>query len=129
MYQCPSGPLRGKPIVADKQNIVNFRRPGLGGFFHFSEVSSIYIYPNNLKAKPTLWLWALRDVAVIGVGFILSVLALAQLGLVPPLIATVLYAFLSIRLEDASILDFLRYAMCFLFLKQQYYEWRLQKND
>lgn len=88
------------------------------------EVFQIYIYPNNLKAKPTLWLWALRDVAVIGVGFVLSVLALAQLGLVPPLIATVLYAFLSIRLEDASILDFLRYAMCFLFLKQQYFEWR-----
>ena len=61
---------------------------------------------------------------MIGAGFVLSVLALAQLGLVPPLIATVLYAFLSIRLEDASILDFLRYAMCFLFLKQQYFEWR-----
>ena len=84
----------------------------------------IYIYPNNLKAKPTMWLWSLRDVAVIGVGFVLSVLALAQLGLAPPLIVTMLYAFLSIRLEDASIMDFLRYAMCFLFLKQQYFEWR-----
>ena len=42
------------------------------------EVFQIYIYPNNLKAKPTLWLWALRDVAVIGVGFVLSVLALAH---------------------------------------------------
>ena len=84
----------------------------------------MYIYPNNLKAKPTLWLWALRDVAVIGVGLVLSVLGLVELDLVPPLIATVLYAFLSIRLEDSSILDFLRYAMCFLFLKQQYFEWR-----
>ena len=84
----------------------------------------MYIYPNNLKAKPTLWLWALRDVAVISVGLVLSVLALVELDLVPPLIATVLYAFLSIRLEDSSILDFLRYAMCFLFLKQQYFEWR-----
>ncbi|MBD5085676.1 MAG: hypothetical protein HDT33_11705 [Clostridiales bacterium] len=84
----------------------------------------MYIYPNNLKAKPTLWLWALRDVAVIGVCLVLSVLALVELRLVPPLIGTVLYAFLSIRLEDASILDFLRYAMCFLFLKQQYYEWK-----
>ena len=28
------------------------------------------------------------------------------------------------RLEDSSILDFLRYAMSFLFLKQQYFEWR-----
>ena len=88
------------------------------------EVFHIYIYPNNLKAKPTLWLWALRDVAVIGVCLVLSVLVLVELRLVPPLIATVLYAFLSIRLEDASILDFLRYAMCFLFIKQQYYEWR-----
>ena len=84
----------------------------------------IYIYPNDLKAKPTLWLWALRDVAVIGVCLVLSALALVELGLLLPLICTALYAFLSIRLEEASILDFLRYAICFLFLKQQYYEWR-----
>ena len=87
----------------------------------------MYIYPNNLKAKPTLWLWALRDVAVIGICLVLSVLALVELRLVPPLVATVLYAFLSIRLEDSSILDFLRYAMCFLFIKQQYYEWEEQR--
>ena len=97
-------------------------------FYRCLEVLHIYIYPNDLKAKPTLWLWALRDVAVIGVCLVLSVLALVELGLLPPLICTVLYAFLSIRLEDASILDFLRYAMCFLFLKQQYYEWREQEN-
>ena len=88
----------------------------------------MYIYPNDLKAKPTLWLWALRDVAVIGVCLVLSVLALVELGLLLPLIGAVLYAFLSIRLEDASILDFLRYAMCFLFLKQQYYEWRAPES-
>ena len=88
------------------------------------EVFPIYIYPNNLKAKPTIWLWTLRDVAVVAICLVLSVLELAELRLVPPLICTVLYAFLSIRLEDASILDFLRYAMCFLFIKQQYYEWK-----
>ena len=49
--------------------------------------------------------------------------ALAQSGFLPPLVATFLFAFLSIRVEDASILDFLRYAVNFLFLKQQYYEW------
>lgn len=88
----------------------------------------MYIYPNDLKAKPTMWLWTLRDVAVICVCLVLSVLALAELGLVPPLIATVLYAFVSIRLEDASILDFLRYAACFLLIKQQYFEWKEYKN-
>ena len=79
----------------------------------------MFIYPENLKAKPMLWLWLLRDIAVIGIGALLSVLALTQglgMGL---LVVTVLYAFLTI------ILDFLRRAACFLFLRQQYYEWRL----
>ena len=40
----------------------------------------MFIYPDNLKAKATLRLWQLRDVAIIGVAFLLSVLALAQTG-------------------------------------------------
>lgn len=85
---------------------------------------SIFIYPDNLTAKPTLWLWELKDLAVVGVGLLLSVLALATSGFLLPLVLTVLYAFLSIRMEDASILDFLRNAVCFLLLYQQYYEWK-----
>jgi len=90
-------------------------------------VVTIYIYPDNLRAKPKLWLWELKDIVVIGVGALLSVLALAQgLGMFL-LVLTVLYAFLSIRMEGASILDFLRCAVCFLFLHQQYYEWEERK--
>ena len=44
-----------------------------------------------------------------------------------PLVLTFLYAFLSIQVEDASILDFLRKAACFLFFQQQFYEWRCEK--
>ena len=82
----------------------------------------MFIYPDNLKAKATLWLWQLRDVAIIGVAFLLSVLALAQTGGMIPLVGTVLYAFLAIQVEGSSVLDFLRRAACFLFLQQQYYE-------
>lgn len=39
---------------------------------------TMFIYPDNLKAKPMLWLWLLRDIAVIGVAALLSVLALSQ---------------------------------------------------
>ena len=84
----------------------------------------MFIYPENLKAKPMLWLWLLRDIAVIGIGALLSVLALTQglgMGL---LVVTVLYAFLTIQVDGSSILDFLRRAARFLFLCQQYYEWR-----
>ena len=87
-------------------------------------VIAIFIYPDNLTAKPVLWLWELKDLAVVGVGGLLSVLVLASSGFLLPLVLTVLYAFLSIRMEDASILDFLRNAVCFLFLHQQSYEWR-----
>ena len=46
----------------------------------------MFIYPDNLKAKATLWLWQLRDVAIIGVAFLISVLALAQTGTMLPLV-------------------------------------------
>ena len=88
----------------------------------------MFIYPDNLKAKATLWLWELKDLAVVGVGLLLSVLALASFGFLLPLVLTVLYAFLSIRMEDASILDFLRNAVCFLFVHQQKYEWRERRE-
>lgn len=84
----------------------------------------MFIYPSNLKAKPKMWLWELRSLAIIGVGLILSVFSLANGLSGLPLILTFLYGFLSIRVEDTCVLDFLRFAADFLFFKQQYYEWR-----
>ena len=85
----------------------------------------MYIYPENLKAKPMLWLWLLRDIAIIGVAALISVLSLVQGVGMAPLVVTVLYAFLSIQVDGAGILDFLRRAACFLIFLQQRYEWRL----
>ena len=84
----------------------------------------MYIYPDNLKAKAKLWLWELKDVAVIGIGLLLSVLALTKGAGMFLLVVTAMYAFLSIRSDGASMLDYLRCAVCFLFLHQQYFEWR-----
>ena len=84
----------------------------------------MYIYPDNLKSKAVLWLWQLRDIGIIGIGCLISVFALAQLGLLLPIVATALYGFLTIRFEDTSILDFIKYACAFFLTKQQLYEWR-----
>ena len=65
----------------------------------------MYLYPDNLKAKATLFLWELRDVGIIGVGLLLSVFALAQLHIFLPIVITAVYAFLSIRFEGTSIKD------------------------
>jgi DNA (cytosine-5)-methyltransferase 1 len=79
--------------------------------------------PRQLKSKAVLWLWQLRDIGVIGVGLLLSVFALAQLKFLPPVVITALYAFLTIRFDDTSILDFIKYACAFFITKQQAYEW------
>ena len=87
----------------------------------------MYIYPDNLTSKATLWLWQLRDIGVIGILALFSVIALTQFGFVLLIIITAVYAFLSIRFEDTSILDFIQYACAFFILRQQLFEWRYGK--
>lgn len=83
-----------------------------------------YIYPQNLKATANLWLWSLHDFAIACVALLISVLALTQLHLILPFALTVSYAFLSIRLEEITVLDYVRCAGKFLIFSQQEYVWR-----
>ncbi len=86
---------------------------------------TMYIYPDNLKAAPTLFLWRLKDLAVIGIGALISIFAMAQMGFSIPLAVTLAYAFLAIRFDDTSILDFIKYAARYFFVEQQEFRWRL----
>ena len=86
----------------------------------------MYIYPEHLKARAVMWLWQLRDLTVIGVGVLFSVLAAVQTGVIIPALITAAYAFLTIRFEDTSILDFISYA-CVYFFRQQFFEWRMTR--
>ena len=70
-----------------------------------------YLYPQNLKATANLWLWGLRDFAILGVSALLSIVALVQLGWFIPAALTLCYGFLTIRMDDATVLDFLRNAV------------------
>ena len=83
-----------------------------------------YIYPQNLKARANMWLWSLRDFAIICVALLVSVLALAETGLLFPMALTLGYGFLSIRLDDTTVLDYIEYAVSFFIAAQQHYEWR-----
>ena len=83
-----------------------------------------YLYPQNLKATANLWLWSLRDFTILGITALISVLILAQTGWLVPAAGTLLYAFLTIRLDDNTIMDFLRYAVKYFISTQQYFEWR-----
>lgn len=86
---------------------------------------NLYIYPDNLKAAPMLFLWRLKDLAVIGIGALVSVFVMSQTGFTLPVVITLVYAFLAIRFEDTGILDFLKYAVKYFFVEQQEFRWRL----
>ena len=72
-----------------------------------------------------LFLWRLKDLAVIGIGALISVFALSQTGISVPVVVTLVYAFLAIRFEDTSILDFIKYAVKYFFIEQQEFRWKL----
>ena len=86
-----------------------------------------YIYPDNLSAKATLWMWRLRDMAVIAVGIIISAVSIATIRFPLPLVLVCAYAFLSIQLDDVCIKDYIVWAWRFLVSGQQYYEWHKEE--
>ena len=83
-----------------------------------------YVYPQNLKATANLWLWSLRDFAIIGVAALIAIVMLVQFGFTLPAACVLCYGFLTIRMDETTILDFLKYAVRYFMATQQYYEWR-----
>ena len=59
-----------------------------------------YLYPQNLKATANLWLWGLRDFCIIGIAALLSVVLLVYLKIFIPAAITLVYGFLTIRMDD-----------------------------
>lgn len=83
-----------------------------------------YLYPQNLKSKANLWLWGLRDFIILSISTVLSVIGLVELGWLAPAAITLCFGFLSIRKEDMTVLDYVKYAGKYFLTEQQYYEWK-----
>ena len=83
-----------------------------------------YSYPQNLKATANLWLWSLKDFAIISIAALLSVLIASVSRFILPLALTLGYGFLTIRADDTTVLDYIKYAMRYFISTQQHFEWR-----
>lgn len=84
----------------------------------------MYIYPDNLTAKPMMWLWTLRDLTISGITVLVGFIMAVELYFTAILVLGATYAFLTIRFEDVRILDFMKQAACFCF-GQKRYDWAL----
>lgn len=63
-----------------------------------------YLYPQNLKASANMWFWSLKDFAILGIATLLSIVMLVELRFLLPAAATLCFAFLSIRMDETTIL-------------------------
>lgn len=89
-------------------------------------MNKIYIYPQNMRASATLWLWSLKDFAIIVIAALFSALVLATTKFLIPAVLTAVYAFLSIRSDETTVLDFIKYGVRYFISTQQYFEWGLR---
>jgi hypothetical protein len=83
-----------------------------------------YLYPQNLRAEAGMWLWSMRDFAVLAVCALTSALVFSATKSLIPLAVTGVYAFLTIRFEDVCVLDFISWATQFFITQQQYFTWK-----
>ena len=89
----------------------------------------MYIYPDNLKSKAVMWMWELKDILIIAIGALISIFALTYTGFMLPLAVTAGYGFLTIRIDDTSIMMFIKNAWRYFVGSQQFYEWGFMGDE
>lgn len=87
-----------------------------------------YIYPQNMRTQAKLWFWNLKDVIILAIALAISVVLWAKLGFILPAALTLGYAFLSIRMDEYSVLDFIRRAWRYFVSTQQYFDWKERED-
>ena len=83
-----------------------------------------YLYPKNLKAKANLWLWSMKDFIILAVMALVAIVLFVVTGWIAPIAIALCFAVLTIRKDDMTVLDYLKYAMRYFVTDQQYYKWR-----
>ena len=81
-----------------------------------------------MRTQVKLWFWTLKDIIILGVALTVSVISWAKLNFIVPAALTVLYGFLTIRMDEYSILDFIKRAWRYFVSTQQYFEWKEKKK-
>ena len=87
-----------------------------------------YIYPQNMRTQAKLWFWNLKDVIILAIALTISVVSWAKLGFILPAALTLGYAFLSIRMDEYSVLDFIRRAWRYFASTQQHFNWEERED-
>ncbi len=81
-----------------------------------------------MRTEAKLWFWSLKDVIILAIALTLSVVSWAKLNFIVPAAMTLVYGFISMRLDETSVLDYIRRAGRYLLTTQQYFEWKESRH-
>ena len=66
----------------------------------------------------------MKDFVILCIAVLISVVLFAWFGWLIPAVLAMIYAFLTIKKDDITVLDFIKHAVRYFMSNQQYYEWR-----
>ena len=66
----------------------------------------------------------MKDFVILCIAVLISVVLFTWFGWLIPAVLAMIYAFLTIKKDDITVLDFIKHAVRYFMSKQQYYEWR-----
>lgn len=81
-----------------------------------------------MRTEAKLWFWGLKDIIILAIALTISVVSWAKLNFVAPAALTLIYGFLSMRLDETSVLDYIKRAVRFFLTTQQYFEWKESRH-
>ena len=84
-----------------------------------------YIYPQNLKASANIWLWTLKDFSILSISLLISVVLWSNTAIYFPLVLVLIFAFMTIRYDEATVMDFIRWGVKFFITTQQEFQWTI----
>ena len=79
-------------------------------------------------SSPAFLFWSLKDLVVIVITVLVSIVLWITTGTYIPLAIALLNAFLSIRTEEKSINEYIRLAVKYIFLQQKTYIYLEKEN-
>ena len=87
-----------------------------------------FFYPKNLKASPLIWHWTAQDMVILGLLVFGAVVLGSLLQNLYPLCVPMVWAVLSIRIDDGTIWEALCYACRYFLTGQQKFYWNGGRN-
>lgn len=81
-----------------------------------------------MRTEAKLWFWGLKDIIILAIALTVSVVSWAKLNFVLPAALSLIYGVLSMRLDESSVLDYIKRAVRFFLTTQQYFEWKESRH-